>query len=373
MRLLLAGLLVCALSFGQRASDYDSSRKVHLEGAVTRIDWVNPRAFVFIDVKDKAGTVLNWAVEIGNPLELERSKWSAASVKIGDTLVIDGVPARDASRKIYGTSVLAGARKLFTLTARPALPVATPAPRWPSNGHPRLGPAPGERGYWEVIGTPQLRENVAGAVAMDAEGLLKNLNDADRVAPFQPWAKALYDYRQTNELEPHTRCKPSGFSREFMTPYGVEFVEMTELQRMYIFDIGGPHTFRTIYMDGRSHPDNLVPSNYGHSIGWWEGDTFVVDSVGFNEDFWLDRRGLPHTEQLHTIERFTRTDKVTIDYKITIDDPGAYTKPYVGGFNLRYNENQELFEYVCQQANYAHELMVGGESRTVSRSSPIVP
>jgi hypothetical protein len=126
-------------------------------------------------------------------------------------------------------------------------------------------------------------------------------------------------------------------------------------------------------MDGRNHPENLTPTNYGHSIGWWDKDTFVVDTVGYNEDFWLDRRGLPHTEQLHTIEHFTRTDKNTIDYKITIDDPGAYTKPYEGGFNLRYNENQELFEYVCQQANYAHELMVGGESRTVSRSSPIVP
>ena len=158
-----------------------------------------------------------------------------------------------------------------------------------------------------------------------------------------------------------------------MTPYGVEFVDLPELGRMFIFDIGGPHTFRTIYMDGRSHPSNLSPSNYGHSIGWWEGDTLVVDSVGFNEDFWLDRRGLPHTEQLHTVERFTRTNKNTIDYKLTVNDPGAYTAPFEGGFNLRYNENQELFEYVCQQANYASELMVGGETRTISRTSPIVP
>jgi len=190
--------------------------------------------------------------------------------------------------------------------------------------------------------------------------------------PFQPWAKALYDERQKHELEPHARCKASGTARQFMTPYGVEFTEIPELKRIFIFDIGGPHTYRTIYMDGRSHPDNQQPSNYGHSVGWWEGDTLVVDSVGFNEEFWLDRRGLPHTEQLHTIERFTRTNKQTIDYKITIDDPGAYTKPYDGGFNLRYNENQELFEYVCQQANYASELMVG-EKNKVDRTSQIVP
>ena len=127
--------------------------------------------------------------------------------------------------------------------------------------------------------------------------------------PFQPWARAVLADRRLNELEPHTRCKPSGVTRPFLTPYGVEFVELPELQRIYIFDIGGPHTYRTIYMDGRSHPINVAPNYYGHSIGWWEGDTLVVDTVGFNEGFWLDRRGSPHTEQLHTIERLTRTDR----------------------------------------------------------------
>jgi len=235
-----------------------------------------------------------------------------------------------------------------------ALP-AGPTPRTPEGKVILGGEVAGKNGVW----TPQIGIT---APAAPLEGV-----------KFQPWAKALYDERQKNELEPHTRCKPSGVARQFMTPYGVEFVEIGELGRIFIFDIGGPHTFRIIYTDGRSHPDHPSPSNYGHSIGWWEGDTLVVDTVGFNEDFWLDRRGLPHTEQLHTVERFTRSDKNTIVYKLTVDDPGAYTAPFDGGFNLRYNENQELFEYVCQQANYASELMVGGETRVISRSSPIVP
>lgn len=204
-------------------------------------------------------------------------------------------------------------------------------------------------------------------------GILDPVAPVD-VVPFKPWAKALYDERQIHELEPHARCKASGGSRQFLTPYGVEFVELPELEQIYIFDIGGPHTFRTVYMDGRSHPEDYMHTNYGHSVGWWEGDTLVIDTVGYNEDFWFGRRGLPHTEQLHTIERFTRTSENLVDYKITIDDPGAYDGQYTGGFNLRWNEGQELFEYVCQQANYADELMVGSSGAdSVDRSSPIVP
>jgi hypothetical protein len=193
-----------------------------------------------------------------------------------------------------------------------------------------------------------------------------------KTVPFQPWAKAVYDMRQTNELEPHTRCKPSGTAREFLTPYGVEFVELPEAQRVFIFDIGGPHTFRTIYMDGRSHPKDFTPTYYGHSIGWWEGDTLVVDSIGFNERFWLDRRGLPHTSQMHTIEKFTRTNQAAIAYEITVDDPGAYTGPWTGKFNLRWENGTELFEYMCQQANYATELMVGDRG-AAGKTSNVVP
>jgi hypothetical protein len=191
--------------------------------------------------------------------------------------------------------------------------------------------------------------------------------------PLAPWARALFDARQVHELEPHTRCKASGTARQFQTPYGVEFVEAPELQRLFIFDIGGPHTFRTVYMDGRSHPAELEPSYYGHSIGWWEGDTLVIDSTGFNESFWLDRRGLPHTTALHTVEHFTRTNSEIVAYEITVHDPGAYTADWTGGFELQLDRGVELFEYSCQQANYAIELMVGGERSSVDRSSPIVP
>jgi len=247
---------------------------------------------------------------------------------------------------------------------------AAPAPQaGPGRrGGPPPGPPPRSADGRALLGgaTPAIK-----GVWLPGEGGAQAAGDVASV-PLQPWARALLANRQVNQLEPHTRCKPSGGIREFLTPYGVEFVEFPEIQRIYIFDIGGPHTYRTIYMDGRTHPTNLQPSYYGHSIGWWEGDTLVVDTTGFNESFWIDRRGTPHTDKLRILERFTRVDTVTMKYEVTLEDPGALTAPWKTGFNLRWEDGTELFEYVCQQSNYAPTLMVGGET-SIDRSSAIVP
>lgn len=193
--------------------------------------------------------------------------------------------------------------------------------------------------------------------------------------PFQPWAKAQWDSRQVTRMEPHTRCKPSGSARQFITPYGVEMDEFKQLKRIYIFDIGGPHTFRVVYMDGRSHPKNFDPTYYGHSIGWWDGDdTLVIDTVGYNEGFWPDRMGLPHTTRLHTVERLTRLNATNMKYQITFDDPGAYTKSWTASFGLRWEAGTELYEYVCQDANEAGQLLVGqGGDKKLHRISRITP
>ena len=189
----------------------------------------------------------------------------------------------------------------------------------------------------------------------------------------KPWAQGLYDARQTHDLEPHARCKASGAVRQFLTPYGVEIVDIPALQRIYIFDIGGPHTWREIYMDGRSHPIDFEHNNYGHSIGWWEGDTLVVDSIGYNTEFWFERRGLPHTEDAHVIEYFTRTDRDNLEYRFVLEDPMTYGSPVEGSVHLTWRGDEELFEYQCQQSNYAPDLMVNQDGRAIGRTSLIAP
>src|SRR5687768_1383918 len=229
---------------------------------------------------------------------------------------------------------------------------AMPAPRNASGRVLLQGATPADKGLWQPGGV------VLTPIAPDI--------------PFQPWARALYKDREAHRLEPHARCKASGIARQFQTPYGVEFIELPELQRILIFDVGGPHTFRTVYTDGRSHPKDLLPSYYGHSIGWWEGDTLVIDTTGYNEGFWLDRMGAPHTERLHTVERITRTDAASLQYEMTIEDPSVYTAPWKARFDMRWEQGTELFEYVCQEANYAHDLMVG-TLQSVDRTTPIIP
>jgi hypothetical protein len=149
-------------------------------------------------------------------------------------------------------------------------------------------------------------------------------------------------------------------------------LDVPELKRLYILETGGAHSFRTIYMDGRPHPQNLSPSYRGHAVGHWEGDTLVVDSVGFNEGAWIDNLGMPTTEKLHLIEKFTRTDMNQIRYEITVEDLGAYTAIWKSGYYMRWVPGSESFEFICQDNNKTTDLMVG-DGTLKAEKPPYVP
>lgn len=364
--LLVAGVLFCVvplLAHHAIAAKFDPTKRRTLNGIVTKVDWSNPHVHVFLNVREGERWT-NWAVELESQLELERSAWTRESVKPGDALTVQGPVARDGSVQIWGDSVTltrtgqkvlgmsAAGLAYFRLAANTA--PARPTPRWP-DGKPRLGPVPGETGYWGRPGSTSLKENGVNVDVGD-DGLLKNINDAARVAPFQPWARDLYIYRQRESLKNDPmflECYPPGALRQFQMRFGVQFVEDRNFGRIFVMNGGGNHDWHYIYTDGRAQQGNARgnadnPLYYGNAVGRWEGDTLVVDSRGFNEKFWFSNGGLPHTQQLKLVEKFTRTDMDTLKYEVTIDDPGAYTRPWTAGWTLQWIAGDELPVYYCQ-------------------------
>jgi hypothetical protein len=188
-------------------------------------------------------------------------------------------------------------------------------------------------------------------------GLLRNMADIAKVAPFQPWARDLFEYRQRNNLKDdpqYQQCLPPGGPRQYQLPYGVQFIEDRDRKRIFVFVGSVDRNWRLMYLDGRAQRGSLRsgdadnPLFYGRPVGKWEGDTLVIDTVGFNERFWFSNGGLPHTEKLHLIERYSRPDMNTLRYEVTVDDPGAYTRQWKSTWTLKWIAGQELQVNLCQ-------------------------
>ena len=255
-------------------------------------------------------------------------------------------------------------------------PSADPTPRL-SDGTPNLGRVPGEKGgVWDVPyitnmadrivsvgGVPVASGRGAGPgpgrgatparARVDASG--RGGARSEPHMPFMPWSAAVYNYNSANtsKYDPEGYCLPPGGPRMMATPYPMEIIQLPEQKRIIMIFEGATHIWREIHMDARPHPqgDDLNPTYLGHSVGRWEADTLVIDTVGFNEGTWLDYFGHPHTDMLHVIERLSRPRKNTLHFEATIDDPGAYTRTFTVAWDIPWDAQDELKEYICQENN----------------------
>lgn len=227
---------------------------------------------------------------------------------------------------------------------------ARSTPRF-DDGRVNLDRVPGEKGYWGPASLSSLMETGVD-VAMDEHGLLADIGDAGRVAPFQPWALALYEYRQNNGLQddPVQFCISPAGPRHLHTPGGFRIIQDRNFQRVYLVFGGGNRNWRVIFMDGRSppNPEEVVGTYYGHSSGRWEEDVLVVESSGFNARFWFSNGGLPHTEALRLTERFSRPAFDTLKYELTIDDPLTYTRTWNAEWTVGWVEDGEIEQRFCE-------------------------
>ncbi len=339
---------------------FDTTQPMTLTGRVTEVDWANPHTHIFMNVADASGAVKNWAVELESPIQLEWGGWRPDTLEAGDSITVEGPIARNGTDQLWASSIVtADGNRVFELPddileSQLGTRIEGPTPRWP-DGHPRLGPEPGQSGYWSVPSLHSLVE-IGVSVEMDKNGILTNIDDASRVAPFQEWARDLYVRRQENFLQEDPLflyCIPPGGPRMWQVPYGVQFLEQPIHQRVTVLMGGGNSNWRLIHLDGREQVGQVTgndnnPLFFGRGLGRWEGDSFVVDSTGFNETFWFSNGGLPHTSQLHLIERFTRRDLNTLEYEVTIDDPGAYTRGWKSTWTLQWVAGKDLPDHYCQ-------------------------
>lgn len=173
----------------------------------------------------------------------------------------------------------------------------------------------------------------------------------EEVAPLQPWAMEIYERNRVgvdpndtglDQLDPVIFCFPFGPTRAMM----LRQFEIVQLPQEVLLLFEWDSSVRRIYMDGRAHPEHWPFGWMGHSIGRWEGDTLVVDTVGLNDRTWLDRAGTPHSDQLHVVERFRRVDQDTLEIEFLFEDPKAFTKPWGVKKTYQLMPNLEILERI---------------------------
>jgi len=237
--------------------------------------------------------------------------------------------------------------------------IASPAAQWLNH------PTPG------VPSTPDGKPNLAAPTPRAADGkpvlaglwrpspgiggdITRGMNGGD--VPFQPWAKALFEQRRANDSrdDPTANCIVGGVPRSDFVGYPFKVLQVPGIVVVLYEAV---HAYRQIFTDGRQLPKDPNPAWFGYSVGRWEGDVFVVETAGFNDNVWLDNAGRPATGELRVTERFIRKDFGHLDIEITINDPKAYTRPWTVTQALAFQPDTELLEYICNENNKYFELV----------------
>jgi hypothetical protein len=214
---------------------------------------------------------------------------------------------------------------------------------------------------------PAQARDTARALSHDLSGVWMQYKDGDVPGtpgmngvnehyrpPLTPWGQEQFSHVQALQGEKAVagkednsalRCEPSGPPQVLILPNPWEIVQIPGRVLMFFEE---QHIWRTIWADGRPLPKDPDPSWLGYSVGHWEGDTFVVETIGFNDKEWVDLYGNPRTSTTHLTERYRRLNQDTLEQQIIIDDPRVYTKPWVSPPKLHKLEpGWELAEWFC--------------------------
>lgn len=242
--------------------------------------------------------------------------------------------------------------------AQSALPAAPAAVADPTGGSRAAGPKPSAAPR-PAPRTPDGKPDLSGV--WNGPGVYINRGFPDGKLPYTPAGEAAYRYNMTGAVDPQSLCIIIGQPRADLDAQPFEIVQAPKrVAFLYERDTN----WRTIPVDGRQHPKDPEPSFFGDAVGSWDGDTFVVDLVGFKGDkVWTDNVGHPQSVSLHLVERWTRPDADHLQLDLTMDDPKYYTKPIKITRNLKLQE-YELIEFSCDENNLDRDRLGPGLGTT---------
>ena len=195
--------------------------------------------------------------------------------------------------------------------------------------------------------TPDGKPDLSGIWRVVSDKYLRNMAADNVPVPFTPSAAALYNERQNKNGKgrPSDRCLPRGVPAALLVRDHPWKIVQTSGVILMLYDESLHH--RQIFLDGRGFPEDPTPSWFGYSIAKWEGDSLVAETMGFNEETWIDDGGHPHSDAMHVIERFRRRTVGTLEIEITIDDPKSYTGPWTATVLFELLPDTDLGEHVC--------------------------
>ena len=329
---------------------YDSTQTVTVRGSVTDFKFVFPHALVYIAVADGDGDTVEWSGELTTPNRLARGisagaptavKWTANTLLQGDVIELTGSPARNGAPSMrIRTLVEASGRALI---GGDAVTI--------ESGSIAREPLPGGQGA-----------DFRGVWIRRYEHAWENHAFSEEPPPMTPWAQERFRASrpvfgpdsvpvvETND--PTYQCLPPGVPRIYAHPAAFEIIQFSD-RVMIVYEY--QQQFRIIFTDGRGHRTGRPATWMGESVGRWEGDTLVVESVNFNDKTWVDRRGVPHSDRLRVIERYRRDGDGRLNLEITVEDPVAFTESWTAR-RVFDSVNWRLEENVCMENSLFEEF-----------------
>lgn len=335
--LVLFCIFVAFSSYAHHSSapHFDESKTIEVEGSVTKFMFVNPHAYIYFNVADSAGKSVPWRCELSARAALERLGWSESLFPAGVKIKVKGAPARREDHVCYTTNItfadgrVIGRAQQFSSSSSAASSVVTSKastrPARQADGHPNLagnwvsqdGPPGGMGGGGEPgaggMGGPPGGGGMGGESAL----LLKPAGEA---------ASSKYDSRYD---DPALQCNAANIFFGWTHDQNVN--KITQSKDEIVLTYGYMDLVRVIHMNMTEHPKKITSSTAGHSIGKWEGDELVVDTIGFKPSVLIPISGKVHSDKLHTTERFT-VDNVagTLTRDYVAEDSLYLQSPYKG-------------------------------------------